>query len=161
MLRRRRPDRTSEPPRWSAAWRRPRVLVEHVDPGVRDALVAGLCTRGYDVLACPGPVSGVRRPPVRDEGRACPLLEGEPCPAVDGADVVVTGLADTPAGREIVRRIADDDPDRPLLVEGTSWMLRHLEEDLAGRAVWPLTTATVAARLPVPDATPVNGSQAG
>lgn len=74
-------------PSWPAgdgtARRRKRLLVEserHRWPGAATARAAGM-----DVLVCSGPDS---------KRRKCPLLTGEACPLVEGADVVIFDLQD-------------------------------------------------------------------
>jgi hypothetical protein len=62
-------------PAWPPRRGRTRVLVEA--RGTRSALHRSLARSGYDVRTCPGP------------GRRCPLLAGQPCPLVLGADMVV------------------------------------------------------------------------
>ena len=69
-------------PHWSPAHRRPRLLVEGCGgrwPGADAAKAAG-----WDVVTCAGPGSR--------SVRSCPVLEGEPCPLVEGADLVVLAL---------------------------------------------------------------------
>lgn len=76
------------PPAWhhGAATRvRGQVLVEHPDPAVRDLLARGLARHGYRTVTCGGPGADERQGP-------CPLLVGQACPAVAGADAVVFGL---------------------------------------------------------------------
>ena len=134
-------------PSWPAA-RGPvqaRVLVE--SPGghwVRDV------PRGIDVMGCPGPH---RRP-----GGRCPLLQGERCPLVDGADVVVTvtgtGGAD-PAEPALVavaeahRRRTDGPPSH---VCGSAAALQELLARLAGSGPGP---------VPAPDGTQAGGRPPG
>lgn len=63
---------------------RPRLLVEV--PGGRWHAEGAARRAGFQVLACPGPRRGWSH---------CPALQGEPCPLVTGADVVVhTGSAE-------------------------------------------------------------------
>ncbi|MGI9612935.1 MAG: GNAT family N-acetyltransferase [Acidimicrobiales bacterium] len=79
-------------PSWPGSHPRPRVLVEaersrpSIEELLRDA--------GFDVAICGGPC--------RTSGR-CPVLTGEPCPLVDGADAVVVDLPpDDPRTAELV-----------------------------------------------------------
>jgi hypothetical protein len=65
-------------PRWSTTRTRPRVVVEAA--GGRWPAGSAVRKAGFDVLACPG-AGGTTR---------CPVLDGERCPLVDGADVVIT-----------------------------------------------------------------------
>ena len=83
---------TAAGPSWPPVRRRPRVLVEV--PGAHWRLAGGLRDAGVDILGCSGPA--------RRAG-GCPLLRGERCPLVEGADVVVHALgADDPRSLELV-----------------------------------------------------------
>jgi hypothetical protein len=113
------------PPSWSTVWRGTRVLVEHADPVVREELVDDLRARGYDPIGCGGPA---------DRGQ-CPVLSQEPCPAVQQADAVVTGLVDDRPGRMIARTMLDLAPGRPLLLAGSPEVIAGLEPELRRRAV--------------------------
>ena len=115
----------SPPPSWSTVWRGERVLVEHADPAVREEVVSDLRAKGYDPLGCGGPA----------ERDYCPVLGQEPCPAVQQADAVVTGLVDNRPGRMIARSMLDLAPGRPLLVAGSPEVIADLEPDLQRRAV--------------------------
>ncbi len=115
----------SPPPSWSTVWNGRRVLVEHADPRVREELLSDLRTRGYDPIGCGGPAE-------RDQ---CPVLGQEPCPAVQQADAVVTGLVDDRPGRMIAHAMLDLAPDRPLLVTGSPEVIADLDPQLQRRAV--------------------------
>jgi L-amino acid N-acyltransferase YncA len=69
-------------PAWPPAHERPRLLVEGC--GARWHADAEAWAAGWDVITCAGP--GARSVP------ACPLLEGKPCPLVEGADLVIVAL---------------------------------------------------------------------
>lgn len=125
------------PPRWTPTAGGRRVLIEHASAEVRDALTQELHERGFDTLSCAGP---------GEQGR-CPLLDQTVCPAVGGADAVVSGLADTGPGRVIACTIHYQYPDRPLLIEGTREMLRGLEPALREHGVYPLEAQDVADRI--------------
>lgn len=108
-------------PRWSSERsQRPRVLLEHRDPAVLEILSDGLEEEGFEVLHCGGP-----RPEV-GLGRQCPLLRGEACPGVDGADVVVTSLLveDEEQGR-IVVSLNNLPEGPPVLLEATQLQARQ------------------------------------
>lgn len=138
MFRRRSPRELDDPgpPRWLTPYETPRILIEHADPEVREPLVEALTARGFDVISCAGP----------QEGSSCPLLRQEPCPAVDGADAVVTGLTGSPTGRVIARRIRRQDPDRILVVEGDEHHLRDLANGTV-HALFPLEADAIANHL--------------
>ncbi len=74
-----------EPMTWAPRSTKPRVLVENPDRAELLAHATILRDAGYDVAICTGPDMG-------RGGKACgcPLLEGESCKLVDGADVVVS-----------------------------------------------------------------------
>lgn len=78
-------------PSWPPVRTRPRVLVEV--PGSRWRLTPALQELGVDVLGCSGRQGG-------DDG--CPLLRGEPCPLVEGADLVVHALGADEHGSAIL-----------------------------------------------------------
>jgi hypothetical protein len=89
----------------------PRVLIEHPDPD--DALELAIAIRrvGCVVGICRGP-DGSAESPTR-----CPLHGLEPCEAVAGADLVVTGLdLDSWDGRRVVQGLRTRYPDTPLVV---------------------------------------------
>lgn len=130
--------RRPDPPSWGRApWTRPRVLIEHGDPVARDVLGTSLSERGYDVLMCAGPA---------DE-HDCPLLRSEPCPAVEDADVVVTGLLGTDRGRRIAQRIREDHPDHRMVVEATEWMARQCRTGTADVRLYPMLEDHLAATV--------------
>jgi DNA-binding NarL/FixJ family response regulator len=91
---------------------RPRVLIEHADRETAFRYVDTLRRAGYSVAICDGP-SNDRRPPER-----CVLVAGEPCAAVDGADVVVSGLGVHDAEkRAVLEALRRHHPDKALVVE--------------------------------------------
>lgn len=98
-----------------------RVLVEHAEPAAREMIVRGLRERGYEVVSCGGPHGH------GDTGtEGCPVLHGERCPGVDGADVIVSSLNLTrQQERTIVRTIADDPTSPPVHIEASDWQLAN------------------------------------
>jgi hypothetical protein len=71
---------------WQAprrAGRRPRVLIEDDHPALAISDFSLFEQAGFDVAYCSGP---------GDDLTACPLLRGQPCPVVAGADAVLHGL---------------------------------------------------------------------
>lgn len=112
------------PPQWlETENRRPRVLVEHPDPAAQDVLARDLRRRGYEALTCGGPRAA------GDARARCPLLLGERCPAVDGADVVVSGL---PLSGSVERRIVQRLPGegRQVIVEASRQQAESLDVDV-------------------------------
>ena len=97
---------------WPEDSGRPRVLVEDPDGAVLWAYTRILDEAGYDVVGCQGPTGadggGLAR-------RCCPLLVGEPCPLVAGADVVVSTTS-LPEGAEILEAVSQH--EAPLVVSG-------------------------------------------
>lgn len=85
MPRRDRTPEFVEPATWAPRSDKPRVLVENPDRADLLAHADILREAGYDVAICSGPTAD-------SGGRACgcPLLEGEGCTLVDGADIVVS-----------------------------------------------------------------------
>lgn len=101
----------STPPRWEDELPGRRVLVEHRDPQVRAVLERVLEEHGYGVLTCAGP-EGTQEPP------GCPVLRDEACPAVAGADVVVSALdARHPWSDRVAEQIACVHPEVPVVVD--------------------------------------------
>jgi hypothetical protein len=117
MTKRRRRPVASSVPDWIATGPGVRVLVEHPDGAVRSVLEKRLGLLGYDVRTCAGP----------HDGADCPLLKQQPCPAVDGADLVVTGLVDDLCGRLILRRIRRRRPELPVVAEATDQMAEQFD----------------------------------
>ncbi len=71
--------------RWysSTPVHRPRVLVENSHPALGVSDFSVFTDAGFDVAYCSGPGEGPG---------SCPLLRGEGCDLLDGADVVLHGL---------------------------------------------------------------------
>lgn len=131
-------------PTWSHSPPGVRVLVEHPEPIAREFLAEGLQARGYAVVTCGGPSPEDLAGAVR-----CPLLDGESCPAVGGADVVVTSL--NPLGDHeglIVRNLTNHTGAPSVIVEATDWQMQQaqLSDVAAVRHQYPFHDAdTVAA----------------
>jgi len=101
---------------WSAprlAGRRPRLLVEDGHPALAISDFSLFQDAGFDVAFCSGP---------GNDSLACPLLRGQPCALVAGADVVLHGL-DPALG--IAAAIRRQRPELPVVVE------QHREADNA------------------------------
>jgi hypothetical protein len=84
---------------------RPRVLVEDDHPALAISDFSAFRDAGFDVAVCPGPDRGPDR---------CPLLRGDPCGIVAGADVVLHGL-DPRLG--VAAAIRYQHPRLPVVVE--------------------------------------------
>lgn len=135
----RRQDVPEDPPSWPdepATGRR--VLVEHPDPSVRTILQRDLTERGYDVLTCGGPR------PVGEPHAPCPLLRQAPCPAVEDADVVVSGLSLTEhISRMTLRRIARRGTP-PLVLMAPAAVVDEHGDEMTPHHVFPVSGAAVA-----------------
>lgn len=102
--------RTIRPGPWQFG--RPRVLIEHSDDAVSREYADALRRAGYSVAICHGPSAE------RDPTERCGLVGGEPCAAVDGADIVVSGLGiRAPEKRAVLEALRRHYPDKPLVVE--------------------------------------------
>jgi CheY-like chemotaxis protein len=111
---------------------RPRVLIEHPDPDARLEIAVALRDAGCTVAMCTGPESE-GSPATR-----CPVHKLEPCAIVDGADVVLTGLAfDEDDGRNVLQGLRARYPSTPLVVEATVIDALELKDLLEGCTVIP------------------------
>lgn len=135
-------DPTTPVPEWDGPPDGTRVLLEHPDPGVRGIVEDDLTAQGYEVLTCAGPGAA------GESGTPCPVLRQETCPAVAGADVVVTGLPLQDArARLIVHRISRDDPDRPLIVEAPNQLVERYGHGAIEHHLFPLRMAPLSRML--------------
>ncbi len=92
---------------WSAparAGHRPRILIEDDRPALAISDFALFEQAGFDVAFCSGPGP--------DEA-TCPLLRGERCPALSGADAVLHGLDPRLGVARAIRRTL---PGTPVVV---------------------------------------------
>lgn len=94
-------------PSWPTDSPRPRVLVEGSPaawPGSRMAAQAGL-----SVLACAGPGHGRSHP--------CPMLSGQTCPLVEGADALILAMpTGSPCTEQLRAAHCARDSGQPLLI---------------------------------------------
>ena len=93
---------------WSAPHldgRRPRLLVEDDRPALAISDFSLFREAGFEVAFCSGP---------GHDAQACPLLRGQPCSLVAGADVVLHGL-DPNLG--IAAAIRHERPELPVVIE--------------------------------------------
>jgi RimJ/RimL family protein N-acetyltransferase len=97
---------TGPTPTWPGAHARPRVLVEA--RGLWWAGEQAAKAAGMEVLVCPGPHRGAR----------CPALDGQRCPLVEGADVVVCALPAAASGGELRAAHATRHATTPVVVPG-------------------------------------------
>lgn len=108
-MRQRVPRRTWSSP--GLTGRRPRLLVEDARPALAISDFSLFRDAGFDVAFCSGPDGGPGD---------CPLLHGQRCPLVDGADVVLHGLDPELGVAAAMRR---QRPALPVVVE------RHRQQD--------------------------------
>ena len=93
---------------WSSpghAGRRPRLLVEDGRPAAWVSDFSLFRDAGFDVAFCSGPEGAPRD---------CPLLRGQRCMLVEGADVVLHGLD---PGLGVAAAILHQRPELPVVVE--------------------------------------------
>ena len=98
-------------PGWPAdpgSERRGRVLVEA--PGGRWSGEKAIVAAGFEVITCPGPRG---RP-----GGRCPVLEGRPCPLVDGADAVIVAGYERPPFDALAAAHHRAHPETPVVIAG-------------------------------------------
>ena len=84
---------------------RPRLLIESEDPVAAISDFTAFAEGGFEVAFCSGPDS---------DPAACPLVRGEECALVDGADVVMSCL-DPSCG--VAESIVAHHPGLPVVVE--------------------------------------------
>jgi hypothetical protein len=102
-MKQRAPRRTWSSPR--LAGRRPRLLVEDSRPALAISDFSLFQDAGFDVAFCRGPGS---------DPDACPLLRGQQCTLVAGADVVLHGLD---PGLGVAPAIRRHRPELPMVIE--------------------------------------------
>ena len=114
------------------------VVVVHHDPDMADQESDWLRQAGFSVEQCAGPQHG-----------PCPILYGKPCPAVDGADVLVYDVwssGDSASERDLIEQLREQNPHTPIVL--TSPGLEFEWERTTGiHSVVPLDGAPSAASL--------------
>ena len=138
---------TSVPRFTGSAGDRPRAVVEDADPAGRRNAERELRRAGYEVLGCCGPETLARR--------RCPVEEGEACPAISDADLVITTLRDA-TGRlpRVLRRLRETHADVPTVVRAPAPVAHGLRHELVGCDVHPV-------RTPIRDVLEARGAPAG
>lgn len=104
-----------------------RVVVVHRDPAVAAEQAESLRAAGYEVEVCGGPLA-----------TPCPVLDDLPCPAADGADVLVYeawAAGDSDGGRLLVAHLRDLYADLPLVLTGVDGRLDWVESEGPERVV--------------------------
>jgi len=117
---------------------RERVLVVHHDAGIAEAEATALRRLGYDIEQCAGPAKS-----------ACPVMQGEPCPAVERADVLVYDVwatTDSDGGRRLIEELRELYPDIPVVLTAPGMLLDWVETEGAHK-VTPLAGVPTSTRL--------------
>jgi DNA-binding NtrC family response regulator len=84
------------------------ALIVHHDPDMADQQADWLRAAGLQVTECAGPQHG-----------ACPILHGLPCPAVEGADVMIYDVwasGDTESERDLIQQLREAHPEIPIVL---------------------------------------------
>lgn len=84
----------------------PQLLVESDDPYGAMVDVLPFVDAGFDVVVCGGPATG----------EPCPALDGQPCPLVTDADLVLNAVSDTERQTAIASAVRATTPDVPVVV---------------------------------------------
>jgi len=100
---------------------RKRVLIVHRSEGVTVSEAEALTRRGYEAEMCSGPAY-----------YSCPVLQGEPCPAVERADVLVYdawATTESESGRQLIENLRDIYPDTPVVLTVPGMLLNWIETE--------------------------------
>ena len=119
-------------------WRTERVLIVHRSEGVTVAEADALSHLGYEVEMCSGPAYN-----------ACPVLRGEPCPAVENADVLVYDMwatTESESGRRLIEGLRDLYPEIPIVLTAPGMLLAWVETE-GPHKVTPLEGVPTTSRL--------------
>jgi hypothetical protein len=114
------------------------VLVVHHDIDLADQEVDSLRRLGYEPIECAGPA-----------GSSCPVLRGQHCPDVHGADVLVYDVWSTTesgGGQNLIEGLREMHPEIPIVLTAPGMELDWVETDGVHKVV-PLVGVPTAARL--------------
>jgi hypothetical protein len=101
------------------------VVVENEDASWHWAATRILETAGYEVACCGGPK---HLPDQR-----CPLVAGDRCPLVEGADLVVNGLGiSDPANHAVLTALRAQHGEIPVLAEIPAPQIARLDAEIPG-----------------------------
>jgi hypothetical protein len=115
----------ASPHKWSAASEGQRVVVENEDASWQWAATRILETAGYEVACCGGPK---HLPHQR-----CPLVAGDRCPLIEGADLVVNGLGiSDPANHAVLSALRTDHGRIPVIAEIPTPQVARLHAEIPG-----------------------------
>jgi DNA-binding NtrC family response regulator len=115
-----------------------RALVVHHDIDIADQEADSLRRMGYEVEQCTGPAA-----------YSCPVMRGEPCLAVQRADVLVYDVLSTSesgGSQALVAGLRDLYPDIPVVLTASGIELDWVETEGPHRVV-PLVGSPTAVRL--------------
>lgn len=97
------------------------ALIVHHDPDMADQQADWLRAAGFSVTECAGPQHG-----------ACPIMHGLPCPAVEGADVMIYDVwsaGDTESERELIEALREAHPEIPIVLTAPGVEFDWVETD--------------------------------
>jgi DNA-binding NtrC family response regulator len=115
-----------------------RVIVVHHDIDLADQEADSLRRMGYEPIPCAGP-----------SGSACPVLRGEHCPAIHGADVLVYDVwstSESGSGRSLIEGLREMHPEIPIVLTAPGMELDWVETEGLHKVV-PLVGIPTAERL--------------
>lgn len=115
-----------------------RVLVVHHDVDLADQEADSLRRRGYEIAQCWGPTQA-----------SCPVLRGEPCVAVEAADVLVYDVwasGESGGARALISNLRRIHPGIPIVLTAPGMELDWVETE-GGQAVVPLVGVPTGERL--------------
>ena len=115
-----------------------RVLVVHHDIDMEDQEIESLRRLGYEPIGCAGPSS-----------TSCPIMRGEECLDVAGADVLIYDVwstSESDGGKLLVKNLREMHPDIPLVLSAPGMELDWVETEGPHKVV-PLVGVPTAERL--------------
>lgn len=127
-----------------------RVLVVHHDIDMADQEADSLRRLGYEVEQCSGPRYEVEQSSAL-LSNACPVMRGEPCAAVERADVLVYDVwstTESDGGKRLIEGLRDRYPSIPIVLTAPGMELDWVETEGPHRVV-PLVGIPTADRLDV------------
>ncbi|MFT5203534.1 MAG: hypothetical protein ACI9C1_002934 [Candidatus Aldehydirespiratoraceae bacterium] len=118
-----RKERLAAPTTWTTDRTRPRVLIEHHDWAISNAISNLLRDAGFDTSTCDGP----------DGSRRCPFVHSGTCPRAEEADLVIFGFEISDEDdRAVLASLKAHASGRPIIVEVTSTRAALYKDELEG-----------------------------